>query len=972
MEELSRRGGVSNISIPERASSSATTTTLPPTSSSTSGPLGGGRPPLWMGLLLVLALVFMTVAHGGSTGHEHENLATGVDASVGPSTPSPIQPQTPPPPITNPPESGGSTGPTGGFKIFESLLGGKGTKSSKQAAVAASLANEPAPTGNAEEKEEELVAAAVVSLQGHADGKEVVPDVKSSILDATPAATATVGAAVGAAAAAPDQPPSPEAAAAAAQAHPPPQPLASSQSQTKADHPSLNPPKSKVPQAEVNYAAEKAGAVVLQSSSSLVGAKNLLDDDKDKYARSPCAESKWVIINLSEDIRIHALVLANYEKFSSMVKDFHVWYSVKCPSLDGDEDSEGWLELGSFEARQKTGEQRFVVDPPRYARYLKVRLVSHWNREFYCTLSQIKVLGSTLQQGFMDDWQKQKLNLGSQLEVIDPAATVDGGRSSSSSNQTCLPDGTCTTQKEGKHAAEGVEVEAPPSSSSGSTDGGDTNGLKIGERGGEALPQAADDGAGIERQAASQPDGQQKEHHLQLDEKDDPQQAKDKGMTSQTFAESLGPVDGGRSVDVEKENGKTPSLSDEKPPGGEAAATEPPVLEPNAEGAIRSGENLIDESLSSPVISAVEPGKGSNGEGNVKEGAAAAAGGELHKKDGTQTGDKGPAPAAEPPLQGATGEHGPSTPSPLLLSQDISLPTPTTTVLVSEGTSVEGASAEKKQDTPERDATVELAPPPAAAAAAAISGGVADLPPNPVDGETKENSTASLVVIEEGVVTPVPAAADTAATSPSSPPEVTATPTTTSTVVATVSGAPAKTELMSRFRHECLQQMRLGDFKKQKLSKLQEDLGAKGEGAAAASLGSGSPYDNIFNTLMDEMTSLEINQSIFDVYVSNLHSCFVQVMDDVLLEQDRARMEAGEMIAVMQRRLQDQATVNEKLLHQMHRLENSFLVGVLAWLVVLGFLVLLACSQLLAWKRLRRTAVAGEEHEQQPDEVRQS
>ena len=71
---------------------------------------------------------------------------------------------------------------------------------------------------------------------------------------------------------------------------------------TSSKPPSVPPTKPKIPQAEVNYAAEKAGAVVLSSSDALIGAKNLLDDDKDKYARSPCDQSKWVIINLSEDV----------------------------------------------------------------------------------------------------------------------------------------------------------------------------------------------------------------------------------------------------------------------------------------------------------------------------------------------------------------------------------------------------------------------------------------------------------------------------------------------------------------------------------------------------------------------------------------------------------------------------------------------------------------------------------------------
>lgn len=61
-----------------------------------------------------------------------------------------------------------------------------------------------------------------------------------------------------------------------------------------------SPPRAK--HTEVNYAAITAGAVVLASSSALVGSKNLLDDDKDKYARAPCDQEKWVVINLSEDV----------------------------------------------------------------------------------------------------------------------------------------------------------------------------------------------------------------------------------------------------------------------------------------------------------------------------------------------------------------------------------------------------------------------------------------------------------------------------------------------------------------------------------------------------------------------------------------------------------------------------------------------------------------------------------------------
>lgn len=147
--------------------------------------------------------------------------------------------------------------------------------------------------------------------------------------------------------------------------------------------------------------------------------------------------------------------------------------------------------------------------------------------------------------------------------------------------------------------------------------------------------------------------------------------------------------------------------------------------------------------------------------------------------------------------------------------------------------------------------------------------------------------------------------------------------------------------------------MRLGDFRKQKLAKLQEDLRLKG-GAAASSLGSGSPYDNIFKTLMDEMTSLEINQSIFDVYVSNLHSCFVQVVDDVLLEQERARLEFAQTVTALQARLLQAGEAHDALLKRLQRLETNFLASSAAWAIpCLLALLLLACSVLCVGGRRR-------------------
>lgn len=62
------------------------------------------------------------------------------------------------------------------------------------------------------------------------------------------------------------------------------------------------------PKPEVNYAALSAGANILMTSLHMIGGSNLLQDHKDKYARSPCDQPKWVVINLSEDVRENFMV----------------------------------------------------------------------------------------------------------------------------------------------------------------------------------------------------------------------------------------------------------------------------------------------------------------------------------------------------------------------------------------------------------------------------------------------------------------------------------------------------------------------------------------------------------------------------------------------------------------------------------------------------------------------------------------
>ncbi|RLN04421.1 uncharacterized protein SLP1-like [Panicum miliaceum] len=111
-----------------------------------------------------------------------------------------------------------------------------------------------------------------------------------------------------------------------------------------------------------NYAAASKGAKVLDFNKEAKGAFNILDKDKDKYLRNPCsAEGKFVIIELSEETLTYP--------------------------------TENWETLGRFTVANAKYAQNFTFPEPKWARYLKLNLLSHYGSEFYCTLSMLEVYG---------------------------------------------------------------------------------------------------------------------------------------------------------------------------------------------------------------------------------------------------------------------------------------------------------------------------------------------------------------------------------------------------------------------------------------------------------------------------------------------------------------------------------------------------------------------------------------------------
>ncbi|KAJ1703269.1 hypothetical protein LUZ63_003048 [Rhynchospora breviuscula] len=171
---------------------------------------------------------------------------------------------------------------------------------------------------------------------------------------------------------------------------------------------------------EYNYASQSKGAKVLAFNREAKGASNILDKDKDKYLRNPCSvEGKFVIIELSEETLVDMILIANFEHYSSNLKQFEVYSSLVYPT-------ENWEYVGGFVAPNSKHEQRFNLPEPRWARYLKYNFLSHYGSEFYCTLSSIEVYGvdaveRMLENLISDEKSKTLENIEDASETVPPS-----------------------------------------------------------------------------------------------------------------------------------------------------------------------------------------------------------------------------------------------------------------------------------------------------------------------------------------------------------------------------------------------------------------------------------------------------------------------------------------------------------------------------------------------------------------------
>ncbi|KAH6604094.1 sad1 unc domain-containing [Trichoderma cornu-damae] len=152
-----------------------------------------------------------------------------------------------------------------------------------------------------------------------------------------------------------------------------------------------------------SYSSFDAGATILKAGPQAKNAKAILVENKDSYMLLECAaQNKYVIVELSDDILIDTIVIANFEFFSSMVRHFRVSVSDRYPVK-----MDKWREIGIFEAANSRDIQAFLVQNPQiWAKYLRLEFLTHYGNEYYCPVSLLRVHGSRM----LDSWKDSETN----------------------------------------------------------------------------------------------------------------------------------------------------------------------------------------------------------------------------------------------------------------------------------------------------------------------------------------------------------------------------------------------------------------------------------------------------------------------------------------------------------------------------------------------------------------------------------
>jgi Sad1 / UNC-like C-terminal len=108
-----------------------------------------------------------------------------------------------------------------------------------------------------------------------------------------------------------------------------------------------------------NYASFDCGALILATNPECKSASSILMKSQDQYLLNPCSATKFIEVELCQEILLDSFMLANFEFFSSTFKQFKLLATNNAPPKPED-----WKLIGVFTGANLREKQYFNVPPP--------------------------------------------------------------------------------------------------------------------------------------------------------------------------------------------------------------------------------------------------------------------------------------------------------------------------------------------------------------------------------------------------------------------------------------------------------------------------------------------------------------------------------------------------------------------------------------------------------------------------------
>ncbi|KAK9841003.1 hypothetical protein WJX81_005028 [Elliptochloris bilobata] len=156
-----------------------------------------------------------------------------------------------------------------------------------------------------------------------------------------------------------------------------------------------------------NLALAKDGAKVVAANIEARKPGAVLDADGDTFLRNECRADKWLLLELSQVARVDTVRLAQFELYSSRVRDLKVLGRQSHPRADGSDYAKGlnassWQPLGRFTAANVKGVQAFSIASPAWVKFLQLRFVTHYGNEPVCAINELSVFGKSAVEDLED------------------------------------------------------------------------------------------------------------------------------------------------------------------------------------------------------------------------------------------------------------------------------------------------------------------------------------------------------------------------------------------------------------------------------------------------------------------------------------------------------------------------------------------------------------------------------------------